>query len=281
MSTTEPAPTEYFTLELHDFPQAPTPNRVRVRTSTLDFERIASGELTADETIHVTVPASAFYEDASRYEHYGRALTVAAEDDSIPQLLGMVEALRKVGATLQYGPEAAGDGAVVIVAASLGIPVRLDPTGTWSSRVLRGLADYYLRSPSLEAPIEPFFSVARAMGDEESRPTLWEISSERIGFDYCVTADGTVSLSRRWEHRGRDFGPSTEPLEQIRKTELFKKLDGLWMQLLAEQSKCAFCTHFRYCGGFWLDPLDSTVDCEDWKGALDMISSAFDDLEEI
>ena len=221
------------------------PHAVQFRSETLDLARLARGEVRPDEGRHIFVPERRFQEGADKYARYRKCTTVEAESPTPRTLLAMTENLRQYATEYRFTPEAMSDGTVAIMAASLGVPARLAYSEDWTEELLGELLDYFLHSPTLNVPIEPFFSLAGAIG-QQNRVTLWELFDEVGGQHYFVDSQGRVSLSRRWADRGMWFGDVSSGTGGFAKSELWNTLDELRQRVFAMQTPCAFCEHYPY-----------------------------------
>jgi len=292
-----------FVIEMKECPIRPSPSRVRITSPWLDLARLATGRLRREERCHVFVPESRFREDPNAHARFKKSMTVVAEDPSPRKLLSMVDDLRRCACDYVFGPETMGGGAstgggaghgggasthgtagthgiagtgdtIAIMAASLDVPVRLAFSEAWPEEVLEGLLDYFLGSPTLTAPIEPFYSLAGAIG-RGRQVTLWQLFNEVLGRDYFVDADGRVSLAARWAERGMFFGTAGAGVNGFKDSELWAEIEGLKKKLFTSQAPCAFCEHYPYCGGFWSATGRAAQTCATWRRLMDRLVAAY------
>lgn len=263
-------------ITVDEYPTECGPHAVQIRSETLDWARLARGDLRPHEGRHVFVPQSRFQDRAEEYARYRKCVTVEAEAPTPRTLLAMVENLRQYAAEYRFTPEDMGDGTIAIMAASLRVPVRLAYSAHWSEEVLSELLDYFLHSPTLDVPIEPFFSLAGAIG-QQNKVTLWELFDEVVGQHYFVDTQRQVSLSRRWADRDMWFGDATESTHGFETSELWNTLEELRQRVFSMQTPCAFCEHYPYCEAFWMTAEHADESCRVWRGLMDRMVAAFRD----
>jgi len=199
-----PAPAR-FLVTIRDYPIAPAPTEVLISTHRLDLPRLVGGRLQRQEQRHAFVPESRFIESPCDWAEFRKSVTVVAEDPSPRKLQAMADDLRRYAREYLFPLETLEDPAPAIMAASLQIPVRLAYSDMPPRAVLEDLLDHFLHSPTLSVPIEPFYSLARAIGQRRDL-TLWAVFGEALGRNYFVDVDRRVSLSPRWAGRGMFFG---------------------------------------------------------------------------
>lgn len=184
--------------------------------------------------------------------------------------------LRELRARVALAPEAAGELAAIALA---GVMVELRDLWAWtmeSPEALASALELYLTHPELEAPIEPFHSLARGMGRREGRG-LRAIAREVIRRDWRLSADGRVTLSERHEREGAFFGHLDDGEAGWRASELWRLAEARERTHFLERSRCSFCEHGLACGGYGAregieaDP----AWCETWLPLFARLRSAF------
>ena len=263
-----------FVIAMKGYSAGPALSDVRVTLSSLDLRRLVRGRLRPGETRHVLAPESRFIEAPEAWGRFKKSMTVVAEDPSPRKLLAMVDALRRCASDYLFTPEAAGDGTIAIMAASLGVPVRLACREDWSEAVLANLLDYFLHSPALAVPIEPIYSLAGAIG-QQHQVTLWQLFDEALGRNYFIDSEQRVSLAERWAERGLFFGNLSEGQNGFKDSKLWADLDGLKQRLFAARTPCAFCEHYPYCAGFWTTARRADETCAMWRRLMDRLAAAY------
>ena len=159
-------------------------------------------------------------------------------------------------------PAAPGFGKAVRLAASLGLPIRILP-GQPTEEVLAQLeqvAEFYLRDPMVEAPIEPFHSLLAAQRGGGSE-TLWRILEVDPDVFARFDANGHAILPR-----------STQPAPPM-------FVRSHLSHLLERGAECALCPWQESCAGYfkWPDPKYS---CGGVKQLFARIKAAADELTE-
>lgn len=158
----------------------------------------------------------------------------------------------------------------VKLAASLHFSVKIIPGQPESNQVVQllRLADFYLKNPIIEEPIEFFHSLFFAIVNSEST-NLWEIL-EKDPSRYCVISD---------EGRITDGGPGPVP-HGILPTETNAEtasspLASHDLQELAmtRHKTCAECRYFRWCRGFFKYP-DPDYSCGTVLSLFDHLAAA-------
>ncbi len=263
-----------FVIAMNDYPIGPAPSDVRITSPRLDLPRLARGRLRPGETPHILVPENRFIEAPEAYARFKKTMTVLAETPSPRKLLAMVNPLRSLASYYLFNPATIGDGTIAIMAASLQVPVRLACSEDWPEHVLENLLDYFLHSPALEVPIEPFYSLAAAIG-QQRKVTFWQLFDEALGRDYFIDSEHRVSLAPRWARRGLFFGTVNEPSSGFRNSPLWSDLDGLKHRLFASQATCAFCEHYLYCRGFWTTAEQAEPTCAMWRRLMDRLAGSY------
>jgi len=129
--------------------------------------------------------------------------------------------------------------------------------------VLDELIDFYMHQTTVRSPIEPFHSILQTMINL-TRITLWDILQEKPGFDFYITGEGKITLSKRWAENGRYFGSTNQSWDTLRTDKLFQKIQNPNKLFFAEQSECVFCPHFTQCGGYF-KIFNADADCKPWK----------------
>lgn len=260
-------------IDLAERPRMPAGSAIRVTAAWEDLPRVGRGYLLEHEARRLQVPEGFFREAVARGDRFGRGVWVLAEDPSPRGLLDMLEGLRAHEAEYVFTYDQAGDGRVAMMAASLGVPVRLAFAEDWAPAVLRSLLDYYLHCPVLEVPIEPFHSLSSAMAGEPG--TLWDFFDEGIGRCFYVDGQERVSLSARWATRGEFFGTIDTPWRQMRATPLWRRVAGLRREVFLSQTACAFCRHWSCCAGFWRTAVQGEALCGLWTELMDALAAAY------
>jgi hypothetical protein len=232
------------------------------------------GDVRLGEGRHIFATEQHFQDSPDEYTRFRKCITVDAEAPTPRLLLTLAPSLRQQAAEYRFAPASVGDGIVPIMAASLGVPVRLAYSEEWTEEILSELLDYFLYSPTLDVPIEPFFSLAAAIGQQD-RVTLWELFDEVVGQHYFVDAEGRLSLSRRWADRGMWFGEVSKGTDRFETSQLWSSLAELRQRVFAMQTPCAFCEHYPYCEAFWMTAERSEETCRLWRGLMDRMAAAF------
>lgn len=185
----------------------------------------------------------------------------------------LAPALRRLEARGEIVSETTPPDAIVVLA-SLGIPLNLDLFAAWDGEALGSLLEYFLTSPILRTPIEPFFSLARGLSGGTDRRTLRQLVGEELGRDFYLDVDGRVTLSRRWAARGRFFGTTEDDLETLERSPLWRELADLRHVIFRDQTRCATCPWFLACDAIWVEhPADGAVACDRWIGVLERIEA--------
>jgi hypothetical protein len=151
--------------------------------------------------------------------------------------------------------------------------VRLSPSTAWASSALERVVDYYLHSPALAVPIQPFHVISERLAGE-GHTTLWAAFGEVLGTNYTIDRARRVSLGRRWLDRGRAFGTADDPIESYERSALWQHVAGLRHRLLAALGQCATCRHFLYCEGYFAALEPSAPPCAAWRVAFDRLADA-------
>ena len=261
-----------FAVVVRDHPALPAPNRVAVLAIDLDLQRIASGTVRPGESLHPIVAESAVRPNPAAWSRFAGSLTIVAESPAPGPFLEITRALPPAAFELLVPPEAAGDGSIAVVAASLGTPVRLAGAAGWTREAIDAIADYFLHSPTLAVPVEPFFSLAASIGGDADA-TLSRVFEEQPGRNAFVDG-GRASLSERRASRGEWFGRTDEGRASLERSRLWRETADARHRLLAAQSGCAFCRHFRFCVGGWLTTGDDAASCRLWRDAMDRFEAA-------
>ena len=132
-----------------------------------------------------------------------------------------------------------------------------------ADRILKRALDFYVHSPMLNMPIEPFHSLLCTIS-QGLNLTLWDIAGERVAYNFFVSDGGEVSLSRRWHARGFNYGSMNEPGDNLKETDLFRRLSSFRFALFQSCDLCVFCAHLDLCGGF-LRALEANWPCDSWR----------------
>lgn len=270
----EPDISAPFVVTIADCPLAPGRCDVMVGTPRLELTRLATGQFAPDEPVRVWVPARRLADEPRAWDEYAGRINMLAEPSMCDYLGELGDTLRRLGAACRFAPSAAGDGTAVKEMASLGVPIVLSCEGDWPAAVLDDLLTFFLHSPTLEAPIEPFYSLASAVAERD--PTnLWALLDELPGRNYFIDSRGRVSLSSRWAGRGRFFGTVGDDPVRFRETPLWGQVADLKYRLFVSQARCAFCEHYLYCGGFWTTAEDPGLACATWRRLMDRIGQEY------
>ena len=156
---------------------------------------------------------------------------------------------------------------------SVGIPVRVDTsTPVEDPDVLLSALDHYLHSPTLATPVEPFHGLLLALSASSDR-SLWELESEDVEIHFHVTADGKVTLSRRWAEAGHYYGTAHDPWDNLIQSDAYARFAAFPVDLLGAAGPCATCAHFDLCKGF-LRAVDPEQPCDPWQAAFDKLKEA-------
>ncbi len=252
----------------------PVADYIRIRSPELDLPRQASGRLRPHEGRHLFVPETRFAEARGRHANQQKSMTVLADNPSPRKLLEMTPYLHRFAAEYVFTPKTVGDGTVVMMALSLNVPVRLEYGEDYDEDVLSELLDYFLHSPTLAVPLEPFFSLAGTISGQGGG-TPWELYHEVLGQNYHVDSAGRVTLSRRWAEQGDFFGAADDDPATFAQSALWQRLSGLRRKVFTSQSPCAFCEHFPPCEAFYTTAKRGDEMCALWRRLLERMTSAY------
>jgi len=256
-----------------DHPLLPMPIRVRISTSRFDPSRIAQGVILRDEQVACVLDES----HVSRYEtwlqRFTSTLVVVSEDCSIDRLLELATLLREFGCRCLVGPDRPDVVTVVMLIASQGVPVRLDVSGDWSEDALDAIREYFLFSPALTVPIEPFYTVSSALGDPQGRYSLWETYGEVPGSDFFIAADGRLSLSDAWIEAGQCFGHVDQDRDVLMASDSWRRMEDMWIETFHKRTECSYCPYYLYCQGYLVFGRMQSVGCDVWRRQFRQLSS--------
>lgn len=168
-----------------------------------------------------------------------------------------VRATRDVRVTI---PAAPGLVKAVRLAASLGLAMRILP-GQPSAETLAELgeaAEFYLRDPMVQAPVEPFHSLLATMrGTADGM--LWTILEDDPAVFAHYDAKGREILAR-----------STQPVPPDFVREHFASL-------IAEETECATCPWQEVCAGYFKWP-DRGYSCAGVKLLFALLDTAAEEI---
>lgn len=259
---------------LRNVPVGPVTCDLRVATHELDLQRLSHKRFMREEIRHAFVGEERFHPRPREWSSFRKNLTVIAENPAPRRLLGMIDELRRLATDYLFTPASIGDGTMAIMAASLDVPVRLAFSEDWPEDVLNEILDYFLHSPTLSAPIEPFYTLAGAVAGQ-SEATFWDIFGERLGRHWYIDDERRVTLSPRWAEQGRFFGSADDSDAALRESALWTELSGLRDAMFIQQKPCAFCAHFPCCAGFWTTTTRAGETCAMWQRIMDRLAAAY------
>ena len=170
-------------------------------------QRLLETVAAPEALVGVAVDEQELLRAPERYAGFARRLTVVVERDRAMGLVREAATLRRLGAFVELAPAALGDGGVLMMLASLGVPVGVGLAPVLDAARLEPITRYFLRSPTLESPIEPLHLVATALGGDGRRgPTITGFYRTIPGRHLHVTAERRVSLSRALAAQGLFLG---------------------------------------------------------------------------
>ncbi|MBI5479951.1 MAG: hypothetical protein HY906_13885 [Deltaproteobacteria bacterium] len=260
-----------FVTTMVDHPSFPFARAVRARITP---DRIGK-PLLGLQVLAVITEAEEFVKAPKRFAQFGGRLVVEMTKPDWATIVGSVQALRSLDALVEFRSESVGDGGVLMMLASLGIRVALPPEGA-APGVLGSLAAYFLESPVLDTPIEPFFSLARGFGASEGdRPTLAELFLEQPGEHLYVDAQGRVTISARLARKRRFLGKlEGGPLPAWQKSPLWRERVAHERRARAKGRPCARCAHYEACRGLLLFPAGDRRACREWLAVMALLQQA-------
>ncbi|GEM_PF-531638 len=254
---------------------------VRIVTPQLDLERLALGRLDPQERARGLVNLEHFLASPSGYKPFARQLTIMAgpefaysQNKADAMQDGLLGTLRRLRAELMFSSATIGDGTFARRAADASVPVRLEFGTDYDEAVLSGLLDHFLHTPTLQVPIEPFFTLAGAIGGQR-RLTLWQIFDNLTGRCLFVDAQQRVSVSRWYAHRGAFLGKVGDSIKVMRESAAWKQIEAYAERVFIEQTPCAFCEHYPYCGGIWRATSEADTACLVWRRLMDRMVKAY------
>jgi len=192
-------------------------------------------------------------------------------DGRIPELL-------RVGACLDLAPS---DGALdaLVECSEGGVMCRLVDLAAWTTapEALASSLEHYLTSPRLEAPIEPWHSIARGIASRRPRD-LSGTYDETLRRNYWLGEDGSVSLSERHAAGGLVFGRLEDGPEGWQQSPAWRALEARRRQPFLRRSTCAFCPHYLWCGAYAADDAGSPDPawCGVWIPLFERLQEAAD-----
>jgi radical SAM protein with 4Fe4S-binding SPASM domain len=263
---------------------------VRIVTPHPDIERLTLGRLDPQERARGLVNLERFLASPSEYRAFARQLTIIFGAEALrlqserpsqplqsstqPAKEALFDTLCRMRAELMFSPATIGDGTFARQAADAGVPVRLEFGTDYDEAVLSGLLDHFLHTPTLRVPIEPFFTLAGAIGGQR-RLTLWQIFDNLAGQCLFVDAQQRVSVSRRHAQQGVFLGKVGDSIEAMRESAAWRQVEAYAERIFIEQTPCAFCEHYRYCGGIWRATSDADTACLTWRRVMDRMLEAY------
>ena len=262
-----------FVVTIRNPQNMPIPCDVRVIRKSLDWPHFTNGAPGEQNTWQIIVRENLFTEKPDWFAPYQERLLLVAQDPSPRKLLAMLDDLRRYAGHYQFTPETIGDTTTAIMAASLNVPVHLAFSEEWPAEILNELLDYFLRSLALQVPIEPFYFLATALG-QQHQGNLWEYYQEVLGRNFFIDQRKRITLSSRWADREMFFGSLDQKGKDLNESRLWADLQGLDKQLFISQSPCAFCEHYKYCAGFWRTTGQAEATCGIWRGLMDRLANA-------
>lgn len=123
--------------------------------------------------------------------------------------------------------------------------------------------DFYLHNPLLTTPVEPFHSLLHTVSRGRGY-SMWDVEGENARTSFYVSDNGEVSLSKRWNIEGLNYGTLDDPWKKFVNSDLFRRLSAFRSELFRNKSSCVFCAHMDLCGGF-LRAIDPDWPCELWQ----------------
>jgi len=137
-----------------------------------------------------------------------------------------------------------------------------------SSDTLLQALDFYLHSPLLNVPIEPFHTLLITQG-KRTGFSLWDIEKERSSVNFYLH-ENNISLSRRWLDGKKYFGELDNTWTDIMNSDFMIELKSLKYTLFTTNAACIYCPHLDICDGF-LKAVDIERPCDDWKAVFNVI----------
>ncbi|NLE59808.1 MAG: radical SAM protein [Planctomycetes bacterium] len=253
---------------------------VRIVTPQPDLERLALGRLDPQERARGLVSLERFLASPTEYKPFARQLTIMAGPESLrhdsaePAREALFDSLRRLRAELMFSAATIGDGTFARQAADAGVPVRLEFGIDYDEAVLSDLLHHFLHTPTLRVPIEPFFTLAGAIGGQR-RLTLWQIFDNLLGRCLFVDAQQRVSVSRWYAQRGVFLGKVGDGIESMRESAAWTQIEARAERVFIEQTPCAFCEHYPYCGGIWRATSEADAACFVWQRLMDRMVQAY------
>ncbi|MFC1924035.1 hypothetical protein ACFLXA_01540 [Chloroflexota bacterium] len=147
------------------------------------------------------------------------------------------------------------------------VHIATDHPSTSPDTLLQAL-DFYLHSPLLNIPLEPFHTLLITQGKGKGL-SLWDIEKERSSLNFYIH-ENNISLSRRWLDRKKYFGELDNTWTAIMNSDLIIELKSLKNTLFKNKAICIFCPHLDLCNGF-LKAADIERPCDDWKAVFNII----------
>lgn len=253
---------------------------VRIVTPQPDMERLTLGRLDPQERARGLVSLDRFLASPTECKPFARQLTIMAGPESLchdsaePVREALFDSLRRLRAELMFSSVTIGDGTFARQAADAGVPVRLEFGTDYDEAVLSGLLDHFLHTPTLRVPIEPFFTLAGAIGGQR-RLTLWQIFDNLAGRCLFVDAQQRVSVSRWHAQQGVFLGKFGDSIEAMRESAAWRQVEAYAERVFIEQTPCAFCEHYRYCGGIWRATSEADTACLVWQRLMNRMVQAY------
>ena len=148
-------------------------------------------------------------------------------------------------------PVAEGAEKAVKLAASLRFSVNIMPgqPGADDVKLLIRLADFYLKNPTIEKPIEFFHTLFFAMVNN-SPVTLWEIL-EKDPSRFCFVSDSGQIASEAGQLPTAETGPEMASEIQSGREECHNSQS---QSVMNRCRSCPECTYFQWCRSFFKYP---------------------------
>ena len=153
---------------------------------------------------------------------------------------------------------------------SLNFRIHIDATKpALPADCLERALDFYLHNPLLTIPIEPFHTLLYTINQGRGY-SLWDIEAENVKSNFYVSRDWKISLSKRWNSKGLNYGGLDDSWDKLENSDLFKRLSSFRLELFQSKSPCIFCAHLNLCGGF-LRAIDKSWPCEPWQQVFSIL----------